>query len=320
MYLWSDLAFDMIYGKGIIMGILHNLLHGKEVINSIQSDDIFVEVNEAMRKKIQHDLLEMFLDVYEVCQRYSIIPYLSGGTALGAVRHQGFIPWDDDMDICMKRADYLKFQQIFEKEFGDRYHLNAPNYKGHAKTRFPKIMKKGTVFREIVDDKDENECCLFLDIFIIENVPDTKWIRNIKGTLCNLLEFIAGQVCFYESRNEKVKKLYLRGGKGNYYIRYLIGMLFSFRHGYQWNNTVDRWIRWNHDDTKYCAFPTGRKHYFGEILLKEKLFPMKGVSFEGHKLPVFNGVEYYLQNLYGDYMQVPPVEKRERHFIIECKL
>jgi lipopolysaccharide cholinephosphotransferase len=302
------------------MGILYNLLHGKKLINSIKTDDIFIAIDDSLRKKIQSNLLEMYLDVLEVCKKYSIVPYLSGGSALGVVRHHGFIPWDDDLDICMTRDDYTKFTEIFEKEFGDRYHLNAPNYKGKAKTRFPKIMKDRTVFREIVDDKDEKECCLFLDIFIIENVPDSKLIRVCKGILCNMLEFIAGQVCFYEFRNDQVKQLYMRAGKANYYIRCMIGAMFSFYRGYQWNNAVDYWVRWKDNNSKYCTFPTGRKHYFGEILQRERLFPAKYMNFEGYEVPVFHNVEIYLRNLYGNYMEIPPLEKREKHFIVKCEL
>lgn len=72
-------------------------------------------------------------------------------------------------------------------------------------------------------------------------------------------------------------------------------------------------------DSEYCAIATGRKHYFGEILLKEKLYPCRMVSFEGIKAPVFKDTDYYLTNLYGDYMKIPEPDDREKHFLRELE-
>ena len=310
----------IIEGRKDFMRLFDGLIHGKSALGAVDASDMLVLIDEKLRKKIQADLLEMYLAVYNVCKKYDIIPYLVGGSALGAVRHQGFIPWDDDLDIGMIRTDYNKFQQIFMKELGDKYRLIAPNYQGNAKNRFPKIIKKNTLYREILDAKDDESCGLFLDIFILENVPDNALKRKLKGIICNGLEFIGGQVFFYEHRDSMVKTLYLRAGKTNYYIRFLIGGIFSFLKSSRWFDIIDKAVQYDDDTTLLCGIPTGRKHYFGEILEKRKLLPATYLSFEGYKLPVFKGVDYYLKNLYGDYMMIPPVEKRERHYIKKCKL
>lgn len=300
--------------------IVEQLKDGKRILNETDYSDILIEIDESMRKKIQKQLLDMYLDILEVCEKYEISAFLLGGSALGAVRHKGFIPWDDDFDIGMTRKDYIKFSEIFEKELSEKYVLNAPNYKEMAKYRFPKVLKKDTIFREVLDLKDRENCMLFLDIFILENVPSNVFLRKIKGVSCNIAEFISGQVFLYENRDEKVKVFYCRTGKSNYYFRVIIGFLFSFISAAQWFNLIDKIVQYKDDDSEYCCLPTGRKHYFGEILKRSELLPVTYNEFEGKKVQVLKNEDYYLRNLYGNYMEIPPAEKREKHFIEEIRL
>lgn len=306
--------------KKMFENYISKLFDAKEGLNSNDLSDVLIEIDDVLRKKIQSELLKMYKDILRVCTKYHIIPYLSGGSALGAVRHKGFIPWDDDMDLVMTRKDFQKFASIFENELSDNYILCAPNYSNKVKGRFPKIIKKGTVFKEAMDSEDDEYNGLFLDIFIAEGVPDNKLYRRIKGNYCNLLMLIAGQVAIYEGRGGTLKKVYVRMGKLKYYIRIWVGFLFSFWSAKKWFELVDKSVRYNRKNTKQICFPTGRKHYFGEILDKERLFPAQYVEFEDIKAPVFKDVDYYLSNLYGDYMRIPSEENREKHFMIEISI
>lgn len=292
----------------------------KQKLNEVYSGDLLVEIEDETRKIIQSSLLEMFLDIQEICIRNHIMIYLCGGSALGAVRHKGFIPWDDDIDISMTRADYKRFCKIFQKELSDHYVLNAPNYCDNPKSRFPKIMKKGTVFREIGDISDEENCGLFIDIFILENVPDNRLYRMIKGTLCNICEFIGGQVALTEAGIEW-RTLNKRAGRLNYSIRYLCGKIFSFHSASRWYCIIDKMVQYHNNKTKYCSLATGLKHYFGEMLKRDDYIPASEAEFEGNKVYVFYNTDAYLVNLYGpDYMTLPPPEKRQNHLIEELKL
>lgn len=300
--------------------ILKQLSNSKAMLNSIEIKDCLIEVDEKLRKELQTILLEMFRDVSRVCKDNEIEFVLVGGSALGAERHKGFIPWDDDLDIGMTRDNYIKFVDIFETELGAKYELCAPNYARNAKTRFPKILKKNTVLQELIDSHDKNLQKVFLDIFVIDNVPQGRIHRQIKGTYCNFLEFISGTVFFYENADELTKDIYCRASLANYYIRMLIGKFFSFYSAAKWNDIVDKAIQYNNKSTHDVTLATGRKHYFGEILEKDRLFPLVFREFEGEKAPVFKDNKYYLSRLYGDYMKIPPIEKRERHFIRRIEL
>ena len=115
----------------------HNtLVDARATLNSHNNDDILIEVSDSQRRKLQKAILEMYKDLLDVCNRYGITPYLIGGSALGAVRHEGFIPWDDDIDVGMIREDYNRFLEVFETEMATQYILNAPNYSDEPKARF----------------------------------------------------------------------------------------------------------------------------------------------------------------------------------------
>lgn len=291
----------------------------KSKVNNIQTDDLFREITPEELKQLQNALLDMYKDILRVCDKYDIVPYLIGGSALGAVRHQGFIPWDDDLDVGMTRVDYEKFRKIFRKELSEGYRLNAPNFSSDPKARFPKVIKKNTVCREIVDVNDSKRNGIFVDIFILDDVPASAVKRKVKGTFCNGLEFISGQVFLKEHMTEAAKEMYLRMGKRSYLTHYLVGAAFSLVPSRNWFHAVDKAVRYS-KNSDYVGIVTGRKHYFGEIFEKKDLFPPVYLPFEDIKAPIFNNYDKYLRNLYGEYMQIPKPEDREKHYIVDLKI
>ena len=279
-----------------------------------------VDIDEQLRNDIQSALLAMYLDVDRACNKHGISLYLCGGSAIGAVRHKGFIPWDDDMDTAMSRKDYEKFKQIFDAELSGKYNLVAPDVGDGSRSRFPKVMKKNTVFREIGNKEPAERCGLFLDIFIVENAPDHPLIRTIKGFLCNGLEFIGGQVLLWEENSQAVLAAMKESGKVQYAIRRAAAFFFSFRSATDWNRTIDRFNRDKNEKSEFCSIPSGRGHYFGEMLPREVFFPGIEGEFEGNRVLLFQDVNRYLSNLYGDYMKIPEEEDREVHAVEELWL
>ena len=123
------------------------------------------EYDQKTLKKLQAVEFEVFQKFQQICRKYDLPYFAAGGTAIGAVRHKGFIPWDDDIDVCMLRKDYERFLDVAPQELGDGFDLlTIENTDGYVLT-LAKLTKKGTVFIEETDQNRTYESGIFLDIF-----------------------------------------------------------------------------------------------------------------------------------------------------------
>ena len=290
----------------------------KELLNDLSRYSSLRELSEEESSELKRVYLNAFKDIVNVCNHHNIDVMMIGGSALGAIRHQGFIPWDDDLDVAMSRNDFEKFKNIFERELGDKYILSSPNYKNNAKNRFPMVLIKNTKLLEI-GDFDESLSNIKIDIFIIENVPDNILYRYIKGMWCTALMFVASCEQTFENKSESFKTYMCSTEEGRkaYRNRNIIGRLFSFKNSQEWFDLLDRSFQYN-KETSYTSIPSGRGHYFGEIIKRESFFPCSYGKFEGIKVKLPNNPDTYLTNLYGsEYMIIPPEKEHEKHLIID---
>ena len=292
----------------------------KAFINSLVANDNIRVLTEQELKQLKKTMLNCYKDVSEVCEKNNINIMLGGGSALGAVRHKGYIPWDDDFDILMPRSDFEHFKAIFNEKLGDKYILNAPNFEGNPTNRFPKILIKGTKYVELGEESKDNTNKIKIDIFILENIPPNKIVRTVKGLYCTALMYIAGQVGTYEARNSSLFHFMSQTPKGKRILlhRIMIGKLFSFCSYSKWCNIVDRACQYKYE-TGLLGIPSGRKHYWGEISKRNTYLPTIQGTFEGLKVNLPRKYDLYLTKLYGNYMEIPPIESREKHYILDIQ-
>jgi lipopolysaccharide cholinephosphotransferase len=286
----------------------------------VKTKNVFYELSEDERILLKQCLLDIYKDVSAVCNKYNLCIMLGGGSALGAVRHQGFIPWDDDLDAMMPRKDYDKLIEVFNQELGKHYTLSVPRTGNESRTLFMMIEKKNTLMDEI-DSLQKGMNGIKIDIFPIENTPDNKLARTIKAYIADIFRFGITSMRFYENKNPRFKACFTRTYKMklHYHIRRFIGLIFSvFPRKYLYSK-YDEFVSGS-KGVKYCCIPTGRRYYSGEIYPLSVFSPPKEASFEGITVYIPHDVDTYLKRLYKDYMKIPPIEKRERHFYTEFNL
>ena len=264
---------------------------------------------------LQRRLVSILDDILAVAQETGARLVLGGGTALGAMRHKGFIPWDDDLDVNMLRADWPKFRVAFASRFGGKYVICEPGAPKDYGLCFPRIRLAGTSFVTREDLADPPPCTgVFVDVFLSENVPDSSALRQLHGYGSLALGFLYScRKAFAERRWQR--KWGLKGGA--FRVKRIAGFFVAFASLGFWTRL---WDWWNglcrNESSRFVTYPVGRRHYFGELAPRQELMPGAAVDFEGRPCPCASGLAAYMTRLYGpDYMTPPPPEKRERHVV-----
>ncbi|MCI8824627.1 MAG: LicD family protein [Lachnospiraceae bacterium] len=273
-----------------------------------------MDYEKEVLRKLQLTELEMLKDIDRFCKEYQIEYFIAYGTALGAVRHGGFIPWDDDIDICMKRTEYNKFLKLAKKNMKEKYDiLTIQETPGYIST-FAKVSKKGTRFVEETNTNKKYQQGIFIDVFPYDYAPDDinqrkkifkkawLWVR-----VCMLCE-ISNPIIPQNIKGLK-RTIAITGCKAVHLFLKII--------------RFDKKKAYHH----YLEYATMYNKKGGEIylsdyedisperttLLETDIFPTKTIQFEDYEFPIPNNIDAHLKKVYGDYMTLPPIEQRHNH-------
>lgn len=271
---------------------------------------------------LKNAILNIYKDVAALCERYGLTYMMSGGTCLGAIRHHGFIPWDDDLDIMLPRKDYDTLINILKRgELGDKYEYSYPNPHVDANIIFLKIFRKDTKYVELSNINTPFPKGIYIDVFALDSVPKYKWMQIIKGFFANTIQYIAIARLYSQYPSQQLKEfMYMDAAlKKRYKLKMFLGKLTSFASHGRWIYWYEKFVASSKVDRPW-GIPTGRKYYNGEIFDKSVFVPVRKATFEGLVVNVPNDTHTYLTNLYKNYMQLPPKDKRERHFVFELEL
>lgn len=265
-----------------------------------------VNISDGEYKKIVFDILKK---TAEYCKKNSIMYYLSYGTLLGAVRHRGFIPWDDDIDIVMPRASYNKFLEKFnERRKDDLRLISVHNTEGYY-LAFAKVVDTSLIVREKISGSIN--IGPYIDIFPLDNLGNSqeeamKLLSKV-GFYCNILK----------SKNNKWHKN--RTIINN--IKAMVASFYPLSKKKLIKKINQLSLNYDGKTTKYIGNANMQNYGNREILFADWYRSTTMLEFEGEPFPAPIGYHKILLQLYGDYMQLPPIEEQvSRHSLTIYKV
>lgn len=246
--------------------------------------------------QIQEKLLILIDELYRVCKMHGLHPIMLGGTLLGSIRHNGFIPWDDDADFGLIR-DELESLRDNQKDFGDFCYLEE--FASERDNRIPwfKLRLKGTLFLEAENIGLNLPSEIFIDIIPIDNAPNSIRKQKRQQKKLRLLEAL-----IFSRINKKVdfKHRLIK------FVSYLIPVPINY--------LKKRYIcvskKYNSKETSFVRISSNSYRYFNDLFDKSIISSFADYSFENRTLLSFSNYDLYLKQLYGDYMTPPPENKR----------
>ena len=291
---------------------------GDYINANLSQISVLRELTDKERERLRKCLFSIYKDIALVCSKYGLCFMLGGGSVLGAVRHKGFIPWDDDIDLMMPREDYMKFISVFNKELGNKYDLFYPFSNEGNFQYFVQVSRKDTILTKVNELKKMG---VLIDITPIDYAPNSRYLSRLIHFLVQILRSIMYAVKSYKSNDVNYKAVMFCSLRTKiiYCIAKCMGFIFSIFPLKSYYRLYDKLISKIHL-SRFMTIAMGRKSYWRERLPCDVFLPVSKGMFEGVEVNLPCDPDTYLRNLYGDYMQIPPVEKRERHFYTEFDL
>lgn len=249
-------------------------------------------------KKIQLDILKRVADF---CDNNDITYFLAFGTLIGAIRHKGYIPWDDDIDIAIPRPDYDKFISLFNKDNSLVQVISIENNM-HYGFSFAKVHDTRTIINETQYHQDYFG--VYIDIFPVDGIKDKAQIYKLR----RINKFLHTKKANYTQRKLS-KKIINALGK-------IILLPFSTHSILKYIDTISRQCPFGSTPKAGCICDS----VVGERAMVDTEVFLGSIihEFEGSKFKIPIGYDVWLRSIYGDYMQLPPEDKRKTHHVFEA--
>ena len=262
-------------------------------------------------RDLQMVVLDIMDEVHRVCIKNDIKYALIAGSALGIVNYKGFIPWDDDIDVCIEKKDWARFVEAMKKDLSDKYYFQCFETDKRYNVLIPsmKVRKKGTCIEEVnflLKNRCKSGDGIFVDVVIYDNIADSKWVDEFNRTKVKLLMPIMVLLDNLHFNPKLLKKWVVR-----------IATKYGEKHKNSKLTSQTIAIPWE----KFLHEP---------VFLKEDVYPFKLYEFEGRKFYSYNNIEKVLKEWYGPnclkkwdgkkWVETLPVEKRKPKHTVNLSL
>lgn len=256
----------------------------------------YLKLKDEHLKKLQKEMLSLLIEVDRICNKYNIKYVLSYGTLIGAVRHKGFIPWDDDVDIEMFREDYERFCEVCKYELDDtKFFLQNQKTDENYNWVYGKLKLKNTSFIRSGQEHLKQKDGIFIDIFPLDKISHNRYKQKFSMLMCKMCRKILWAIVGKERADSKIGRTIYK--VLSFIPQTLIMLLFNYFSKL--------------DNNKETQLLVSHNYLSGYIFKYEWYVEIIEVEFEGYTFFAPKGYDEILSSIYGKYMELPPKEKRQ---------
>ena len=265
-------------------------------------------MNEMELKQLQEVQKELIQEVDRICKKCNIQYNMVGGTMLGAIRHHGYIPWDDDADIGFLRSEYEKFREACKTELDtEKYYMQDLRDTEGYRWGYGKLRRKDSEFIRLNQEFMPYEQGIFIDLMPFDNVPDNALMKKVHFLKCFIFRKF-----FWSEVGSKIEKNKIKKIVYSLMNKIPMNMLIN-----KYQKFIDKGQRKQTKQVRILTFPTPKGVYGYE---RRWYTELAEYEFDNMRLPGARDYDGYLKVKYGNYMSLPPEEKRKIHPISKLKL